>query len=279
MSTLNVDNLVFAGGGNRCFWQAGFIETLRKEQDLNIQNVASVSAGSAISCALFANKMAETLEITKQTMALNDKNRYWRNVFNDQPVHPHSQLYRRIIEKAVTASDLDTLKSGPSNQILLAHIPKWLGPRSATLVGITAYQLEKKLFHPVHPNFGRKLGFVSEFVAAQGCENIGELADLILSSSCTPPFTPLMYRNSRPVLDGGMIDNVPIHGLPKDATNVLVLLTRPYKELPRREGWTYVQPSRKVDVDSWDYTQADKVQRTYDLGCKDAESFLLDRGL
>lgn len=274
MDNLPFKHLVFAGGGNRCFWQAGFIQTVRHEVPLHIQSVASVSAGSAISCALFANKIEETLEVTKQEMASNPKNRYWKNLFNEHPVHPHSALYRKMIHKAIGPNDLETLKQGPENNILLAHIPKWLGPRSATTLGILAYQLEKKLFSPVHPEFGRKLGFQSEFVKASECRTVDELSDIILSSSCTPPFTPIMYRGQKPVLDGGMIDNVPVHGLSHETGEILVLLTRPYKKLPQIEKRTYIQPSRKVDVDSWDYTSPNKVQSTYDLGCQDALTFL-----
>ncbi len=274
MHPINFDNLVFAGGGNRCFWQGGFWKTVTKELDLKPKRIASVSAGSAISCALFSNSMEATLENTKTTLSRNKKNRYLRNLFTDQPVHPHSSLYRDIIKQSLSNEGLKTLHQGPVNNILLAHIPNWLGPRSAVLMGLGAYQLEKKLTQPVHPKLGRKLGFESEFVAAQECQTVDELADIMLSSSCTPPFTPLMYRKGRPVLDGGMVDNVPIHGVENEPGKTLVLLTRPYKNLPQHPERVYVQPSVKLPVVSWDYTNPGGVQAAYDQGVKDAQSFL-----
>jgi predicted acylesterase/phospholipase RssA len=62
------------------------------------------------------------------------------------------------------------------------------------------------------------------------------LADLVLASSCTPPFTPLLHHAGRPVLDGSIADNVPV-----DAAGdgpVLVLLTRPFRRLTTRWRWS-----------------------------------------
>lgn len=271
---MKFNKIVFAGGGNRCFWQAGFWDSVSKEMPLEPKQIASVSAGSAISCAILAGKIYETLEITKEVMSGNPKNRYPENLFSPHPVYPHSRLYRDIISRALDEESLVRLKQGPDNHILLAHIPRWLGPRSAVVVGIAAYQIEKHLFHPVHPTLGRSLGFTSEFVLASTCQNVSSLADLILGSSCTPPFTPVMYRQQRPILDGGMVDNVPVHGVEQFPGNCLVLLSRPYKKLPEIKGRIYVQPSRKVEVDSWDYTQPDKIQKTFELGQQDGLAFL-----
>jgi len=267
-------NVVFAGGGNRCFWQAGFWLGLTAELELKPATIASVSAGSAISCALFSGQIEATLEHTKRVMATNPKNRYLRHLFTEKPVHPHAALYRKIIHAALDSDALIRLKKGPTNRILLARKPKWLGPKSAVLAGLGAYQVEKHLFQPVHPKMGRRLGFKSEFINANDCEDVSTLADLILGSSCTPPFTPLMYRQDKPVLDGGLVDNVPLHGVDQLPGNTLVMLTRPYKKLPTRERITYVQPSQPVAASSWDYTSPENVQLTYDQGRSDAAHFL-----
>lgn len=274
---MHFDNIVFAGGGNRCFWQAGFWETLSRELPLAPKTIASVSAGSAISSALFAGKIQETLEITKEVMSKNAKNRYLKNLIGPDSVYPHAKLYRQIILRALDSEAFLRMKNGPENRILLAHIPRWLGPRSAVLLGLGAYQLEKHMTHPVHPVLGRKLGFRSEFVPASSCQSIESLADVILGSSCTPPFTPMMHHNGKPILDGGMVDNVPVHGISDDSGKTLVLLTRPYKSLPSHSNREYVQPSRKVDVQSWDYTSPEKVQLTFELGRSDAIRYLQQR--
>ena len=276
--SLNFNNLVFAGGGNRCFWQAGFWQTLSSEHDLNPKNIASVSAGSAISCALFSGCFENTLEKTKEVMSANNKNRYWNNLLKKEPIHPHTSLYRKIIKESLTEEGLKKLHQGPVNRILVAHIPPWLGPRSAVLLGLGCYQIEKKVAHPVHPKMGRKLGFQSEFILSTECQSIDELSHAMISSSCTPPFTPLMYRNQRPVLDGGMVDNVPVHGVEGLEGDTLVMLSRPYSRLPNRPGFTYVQPLKPVPIKSWDYTNPKAVQQTYQQGVEDAKSFLRTLG-
>lgn len=269
------EKVVFAGGGNRCFWQAGFWQRLNEEIDIQPRVVSSVSAGAAISSALLAGCMEATLHHSKEIMAGNKKNRYWRNLFGKDPLHPHTALYRRIVELSIDEQGLEALHKAPENRILVAHIPRWLGPRSSVLIGLSAYQLEKKLHHPVHPRMGRKLGFDSEFISTHSCSDVQALCDTLISSSCTPPFTPIMYRNGKPVLDGGMVDNVPVHGVEDTPGEMLILLSRPYKVLPHIPGRTYVQPSVPVPVTSWDYTNPAGVQAAYDLGRKDADMFLI----
>lgn len=271
---MNFENIVFAGGGNRCFWQAGFWLTIRDHLDSEPNHIASVSAGSAISCALFSDRFEAVYENTLKVMTENKKNRYWKNLLNGEPIHPHNKLYRHIIKKSIDQDGLKNLHKGPKNHILVAHIPSWLGPKAATLVGLSAYQIEKKLFQPVHPKFGRKLGFKSEFIEVQSCTTLTELSDLIISSSCTPPFTPIMYLSGKAVLDGGMIDNIPAHGVSKFPGQTLILCSRPYKSLPNISGRTYVAPSTPVAVKSWDYTNPEAVKLTFQQGKKDALLFL-----
>lgn len=78
------------------------------------------------------------------------------------------------------------------------------------------------------------------------------LADLVLASSCTPPFTPILHQAGRPALDGGVADNVSAGAVPEAHT--LVRLTRRYRSLPRHPSRTNVRPSVPIPVSSWEYT-------------------------
>ena len=96
---------------------------------------------------------------------------------------------------------------------------------------------------------------------AQDCGSPEELADLLLQSASTPPFTPVLRRQGRAVLDGGLVDNVPVDALDATPGNVLVLVTRLYPR-PRRfivetggQRRLYLQPSQRVPISSWDYTR------------------------
>jgi predicted acylesterase/phospholipase RssA len=137
------------------------------------------------------------------------------------------------------------------------------------------YQLDRTARGQVHPLWARRLGFEGEVISARTCKTGHELADLILQSSCTPPMTPLYRRDGRVVLDGGVVDNVPVETV-ADAGSTLVLLSRPYapEALPQTPNRTYVQPSRPTPIQKWDYSSPDLVQQTYDLGRRDGEVFV-----
>ena len=162
----------------------------------------------------------------------------------------------------------------------ISHIPRWLGPRSATAAGLVAYNIDKHVRRTLHPTLARRLGFTPEFVRAQDCRTAADLADLMLQSSCTPPFTPILRRAGRAVLDGGMVDNVPVDALDAVPGQVLVMVTRRY---PRPQMFTqhhagqdrlYVQPSEAVPISSWDYTRPDMMRPAFELGRRDGETFL-----
>jgi predicted acylesterase/phospholipase RssA len=125
----------------------------------------------------------------------------------------------------------------------------------------------------VHPRLARRLGFTAEHVSVRTCPTPESLADLVLASSCTPPFTPALAHGGRPALDGGVADNVPAAAVESGDGPTLVLLTRRYARLPAHPGRSYVQPSAPVPVSAWDYTDAAGVQAAFDLGRRDGEAF------
>ncbi len=77
------------------------------------------------------------------------------------------------------------------------------------------------------------------------------------------------------MLDGGLIDNVPLRALSKNEGNVLVLLTRQYAEsaIPVVPGRVYVQPSRPSPIAKWDYTNPRGIQEVFDRVRRDGENF------
>jgi hypothetical protein len=173
---------------------------------------------------------------------------------------------------AMQEGGLDRIRTLPFPILVLtASIPRWASPLLATLLGISAYNLEKRL-HPlrVHPAFGRKLGFEPKVYDARSCETPEELAALVLASSATPPFTPLGAFRGDTLLDGGMIDNVPAFSAEETpgVEKNLVLLTRPYPKaaLGRHGRRLYIAPSRATPISRWDYTKPDLLDETIAMG-------------
>ncbi len=268
--------VVFAGGGNRCVWQAGFWQVAAPACGLRPRVVAGVSAGAYIACLLFSGRLAEAMAYAQEAMGRNPRNCYPANLWRSGAVFPHLGIYRRGILKILDQAALERLRQGPQLRVLLAHPPRWTGAVGGVLLGFGAYTLEKHLKHPLHPRFATRLGFTAELVPVAGCRQPQELADLILASSCTPPVVPVMYRQGRVVLDGGLVDNVPLLAINPGEGPTLVLLSRRYPSalLRAQAGVTYLQPSRDIAISKWDYTNPRGLQEAFDLGRRDGESFV-----
>jgi predicted acylesterase/phospholipase RssA len=280
------EQVVFSGGGNRCWWQAGFWDVVAPAIALKPRVIAGVSAGAATACMLYANDSRWTMDYYREALKHNHRNAYWGNLFrraNDpsnphtRRVFPHAAIYRRALTDILGGEHFARLKrDAPEIRIVYARLPRGLGPHAALAIGIVAYNLEKHWRKSLHPTFGRKLGFAPEVARMQDCDDIDDLVSLITASSCTPPFTPIEHRGDRPTLDGGMVDNVPVSAV-DPGRSTLVLLTRRYParaDVFSHLGRVYVQPSAKVAVSAWDYTNPPAMQATYDQGRRDGERFV-----
>jgi predicted acylesterase/phospholipase RssA len=272
------EQVVFAGGGHRCWWQAGFWDAASGALALRPQLIAGVSAGAATACLLYANDSREALRYYEDSLPANARNAYWGNALKrGKKVFPHNTIYREALRHLIGGLHFARLRAcAPEIRVQFARLPRWLGPRSAVAVGLAAYNLEKYTLKSLHPRFGKAIGFRSEIARVQDCENEDDLISLIIASSCTPPFTPIEYRNGRPTLDGGLVDNVPVDAV-EAGRSTLVLTTRRYPGLQnvfRRQGRVYVQPSEKAPVSSWDYASVARYRATYELGLRDGEAFI-----
>lgn len=276
------EQVVFAGGGNRCWWQAGWWDTVAPELGLSPRVIAGISAGAATACMIYTHDAREVMAYYHGVLSRNKRNAYWRNLLGNERVFPHYGIYRAALLSILADGRMEKLQAAPEIRVGVAHIPRWCGPRLAVAAGLLAYNIDKHLLKTLHPRLGRRLGFQPEFVRAQDCTSPEALADLLLQSACTPPFTPVLRRNGRAVLDGGLVDNVPVDALDPAPGDVLVLMTRLYPR-PRRfvidhggQRRLYVQPSRRVPISSWDYTRPEGMTLAYDLGRRDGEAFLRD---
>lgn len=265
---------VFAGGGCRCFWQAGFWMEAAPAAGLAPRVVGAVSAGAAMACGLAAGVMTDVVADFKRRAAANPRNVYPANWLRGRAIFPHEEIYREVLLGPAGADVVEKLHRGPEIRVLVGRPPDWAGPAATLLLGLVGERAESLLGGGVHARWGRRLGFRPEIVSVRSCRTAAEVAELILHSSCTPPALPLYRRHGRPVLDGGIIDAVPVEAVP-EASRVLVLLTRqwPAKSLPRVPGRTYVQPSAPIPVSTWDYTDPAAIQATFDLGRRDGERF------
>jgi hypothetical protein len=182
-------------------------------------------------------------------------------------------MYRRALLAVIDRAALARLHAGPELLVPVTRAPRWLGVRAAFALAGIAEAVGGLARSAVHPRLARRLGFSAEHVPVRTCASPESLADLVLASSCTPPFTPALAYGGRPALDGGVADNVPAAVVDADDGPTLVLLTRRYPRLPAHPRRVYVEPSTPVPVSAWDYTDPGGIQAAFDLGRRDGEAF------
>jgi hypothetical protein len=274
------DAIAFAGGGNRCYWQGGFYEAASEKLDLRAPLMTAVSAGSF---ALSYSLLGIGPQVREQVIAAcgpHLKNVDFKGWRAGKPLYPVGAMYLDLLRNVFDDAALKKLQSFGDIHVGIARLPRGLPPIVGAALGIGAYQVEKKLFHPVHPSFGRKLGIRQEFVNVRDLSHASELHDLIIASGGVPPFMPVTKIGDRPAFDGGLVDNVPVAPLEpieKQGGKTLVLLTRRYKTIPEIKGRIYVQPSEPIPIKQFDIRNADGFKRAYELGLKDGKTFAASR--
>ena len=271
-------SVVFSGGGSRCFWQTGFWDIVSRGLALKPDVVAAVSAGAAMAAMVMSGTSDLGLRLLREATLANRKNFYIFNLFNKKPVCPHYTIYRNTLLRTVDDAALQRIKAGPEIRVMFAHPPGYLGAMAGTAIGLSSYIIEKYIKHPVHPRLALKLGYTATVISLNDCSSAEELVDLVMCSSCSPPFVPVHRHDGRIALDGGLIDNVPVTAIGRDEAkgDMLILMSRRHKEkrIPEIPGRVYVQPSSAPAVGKWDFTNPVALQKAYDMGRRDGETFV-----
>lgn len=182
-------------------------------------------------------------------------------------------MYREALERLLSSDDLPALNE-ISIHFLMSGGPKWLSGAASAMLGMSIYGLEKTFKNPVHPRWPKRAGFRPIVGRAADCSTMDEYIDLVLAASCVPPVLPEGRHANEQVLDGGLIDNVPTLLANDEPGETLVLLSRRYEsELPTRPRMTYVQPSKQIKIDKFDYANPEGLQETFELGLGDGIRF------
>lgn len=270
------DAVAFAGGGNRCYWQGGFWEAAAPALGLKPALVTGVSGGAFHSAYALIGKGHKVRPLVLEACRTAPRNFEPGALFGGGAAFPVGVMYRQLLATIFDAEALAALQALTDHRIAIARPPRLLPPVLAAAIGIGAYNLEKKLFAPVHPKLGRRLGYRPEFIAVRDCKTPDELVDALMASASVPPFMPLGMIGGRVALDGGLVDNVPVEPLePIEAQGgrTLVLLTRHYKLHPVIPGRTYLEPSAPIPVGQFDITNPQGILAAYEMGLRDGKAF------
>jgi predicted acylesterase/phospholipase RssA len=271
--------ITFAGGGNRAFYQLGLLNGWAERLWPRVATVAACSAGACVVVLYATGRQEETAAFWRERRSHVTKNFEWANVLSGRSPAPHGPIYRDTLLYALGAGGLERVRALPFPLHVLASAwPRAVPAAVAVTAGIAAYQTEKALRRRmVHPSLGRALGFRPFVADARECATAEELADLVIASSATPPFTPVGAFRDRRLLDGGLVDNAPAFVAERDPAvrRNLVLLTRQYpaEAVGHRGQRFYVAPSEPVPVSRWDYTNPALLEATVALGERDADRY------
>ncbi len=97
----------------------------------------------------------------------------------------------------------------------------------------------------------------------------------MIALSSTPPFTRIGNYRRRPLLDGGLVDNVPasLAEWYPESTRTSSCSRGPCGKAPslRRGQRLYLAPSTPVPVERWDYTRPHLVAETIAMGERESE--------
>lgn len=272
--------LTFAGGGNRAFYQLGLLHQWADRLLPRIAAVSACSAGAAVVTLFLAERERITRDFWRARRRHVTKNVDLTRLLRGQGVVPHGRIYRDTLLCAYAEGGLQRVREQPFPVLVVtAEVPRVLTSSAAALLGFSAYNLEKRVRRKmIHPTLSRRLGFRPHIVDARTCETPDELADLVIASSSTPPFTPVGRFRGRRLLDGGLIDNVPASAT-EQAEGVdynVVLMTRPYPAdvIGRQGNRLYIAPVTAPPIEPWDYTDPDRLDRTIEQGEREAETHL-----
>lgn len=265
------DQVVFSGGGLRCFWQGGFVEALEADRPLRPARVSGVSGGALAGACWLAGRERDLLRTMTAAFARQDGNTRWHGREGDG-LTPHQRIYRQVVEEVLDGEAQRRVAEGPAFQVLIAHPPASSGAATAGTFAAFLYELE--LHWKKSPVFSwpKLAGVGSTLVDARACAAEGRLAELVVAAATIPPIFDCPLWDGRPVIDGGMVSQVPFPE--PDHGRTLVLLTRDYDDLPRAEGRSFAAPSKETPADKIDFSDPRKIDRTWDLGERDGRAFL-----
>ncbi len=272
-------NAIFAGGGSRCFWQLGFWEGA-KEAGLDLQKsvrfMGSTSAGCAMATAAVLDRAHDALTLFQSFTKSNPRNIHWWNLhpLRGGSIFPHAEMYRRALGQLVTQGDFATIQRSAIH-FLMSDYPRWLKGGMGTVAALSVYALEKAFRgDPLHPHWPARFGFRAVVGRASDCQTLNDYIDMVLAASRVPPLLPEGRFGDRDVLDGGLIENIPIRLAAQQPGKTLVLASRHYHhELPSTDRLIWVQPSEPIRIDKFDYANPDGLQETFELGLRDGRTF------
>ncbi|TFY98822.1 patatin-like phospholipase family protein [Ramlibacter rhizophilus] len=270
------EQLSFSGGGLRCFWQGGALDSLQEVFTMAPARIAAASGGALAAACFISGRGGKLIDAFCDRLRRHDRNVAPDAVLDGRKLTPHERIYREVVADVLDRQACEAVAEGPQFEVLLAEPPRWLPAAAAATLTMVLYEADKHIRSTPHGRWARAAGARELRVDGRQAAREGSLVELICKAATIPPIFDMRERRGRPVIDAGTIDNAP---MPRGSSgSTLVLLTRSYRKLPEVEGRTYLFPSHATEADKIDFTDADALHAAYSQGRKDIEQLLAQRG-
>lgn len=267
------ETLVFAGGGNRCWWQAGALRHLMEHGARLPAQLVGTSAGAAVAASFLVQGAETALQACLRLFSGNRRIFDWAALPRLKFAHQH--IYPAWVDAFFNSTSFATLgRSSSRLTVALTRPARGLGVSGSVFLGTLAYLIDRYVWNSIHPRLPTLLGLRQDFVVLNDCSSIEAARTILIAAASAPPIMSASTIEGWHAMDGGYTDNAPIPPQSSaERSRTLIMLTRHYPRLPQWFTWlgrTYWQPSQRVPVSTWDCTPRATVQDAYDLGLQDA---------
>jgi predicted acylesterase/phospholipase RssA len=269
--------LVFAGGGNRCWWQAGVLKYLMEQGMRLPPRLVGTSAGAAVAASCITEGPDVALDACLSLYSRTSRIFDWSGLTKLKLTFAHQYVYPTWINAFLNVHTFTKLRDASSSLTVAVTRPaRLLGLSGSVAAGTIAYLVDKYLWNSIHPRLPRLFGLRQDFAVLNDCNDAAQAQTLLIAAASAPPIMAARLVGAGYAIDGGYTDNAPIPAQSaEERLTTLVLLTRHYPKLPtlfRLAGRVYWQPSRRVPVSTWDCTANTTVREAYQLGVSDAST-------
>lgn len=275
-SEMTFDAVGLAGGGNRCYWQSGFLKAFSEHQPLNPRFYVAVSAG-AYHGAMFLAGVGDRVRASAFAFAeKGERGLDWRALRRRESPLVVGNLFRQLLASEFKDSELAALKAAPPMLIQLSGVPDWMPGAIGALGSIGAYQIEKLLTDGAHSKAGLRMKLRPTWISTHNVDYPGELVDALMATSSVPPFMPVGRVRGRAYLDGGLVDNPPLMKLTEvenKGWRTLLLSTRFGRKPPDAPNRVIVGPSEDIPVSKFAVGDAAGIRHAYEVGLRDGLAF------
>ncbi len=270
--------IVFAGGGNRCWWQGGMAEALSGHACWAPERFIGTSAGASIATAIATGNLQASLRQGVGYFNSIPRNVEWSALLRGRRPFILPRVFRTWVESFLDEHDLGQLGvSALKIDVVVTRLMPRVPPLLSAALALGLYATEKLWLKGVHGRLPYRMGFRAEHHELNACTSLKEAHNLLLSAGSAVPLTPLHRVKGSPALDGGFHDNIPLPISREHDAQTLILLTR------HRPAWpqifehgrrVYLQPTRAVPAGTLDFTNGTDIQLTYNQGWHEGRKLL-----